>query len=38
MLKITAMDEFLGFGDSHTWRNAKLSRQNAKTGRQNEMP
>jgi hypothetical protein len=27
-----------GFGDSHTWRNAKLSHQNAKSGRQNETP
>ncbi len=27
-----------GFGDSHTWRNTKLSRQNAKTDRQNEAP
>ncbi len=27
-----------GFGHSHTWRNANLSRQNAKSGRQNETP
>ncbi len=27
-----------GFGNSHTLRNAKLSRQNAKMGRQNEAP
>jgi hypothetical protein len=27
-----------GIGDSHTWRNAKLSCQNAKTDRQNEPP
>ena len=27
-----------GFGDSHTWRNAKLIHQNAKTGSQNETP
>ena len=26
-----------GVGDSHTWRNAKLSRQNTKSGGQNEM-
>ncbi len=27
-----------GFGDSHMWRNAKLIRKSAKSGRQNETP